>query len=117
MVALCVWFTLVVPAHQRGQIRLPGADLVQSSCCHAKTARTCDTPTPAGERGEPGDRDDPVRDCAVCHLVAKLTTPEPLVFTLPDPELLAEGVVLRPEGRQLDVPLDARRTRGPPGIL
>ena len=99
------WFGLFLPAHQRGQITVPGAQesLVKTACAGAcppqpDTGPACHTagdPDPDHEAGRshhpeeqgPCDHehedDDPTRQCAVCHLVAKLPTPAPPDLTVP----------------------------------
>lgn len=70
-----VWFTLVVPAHSRGTVHLPGRDSAAGaagdscgSCC-PKTA----TPAQDTDSDHPRRPTDPVRCCAVCQLAMKLS--------------------------------------------
>lgn len=101
------WFAVIMPAHQRGQIRLPGA-AETASCCAAKS------PTP-GHCGDESQKDgDPVRSCAVCHLVAKLSPPVALIIPLPEPEPVAELTLTTPADPDCAADLRPQRSRAPP---
>jgi hypothetical protein len=69
----CLWFGVLLPVHQRGQIQLPGSAARVSAC--ARCVRT-DTPSHKGEpaRNTPKDRGN----CAVCHFIAGLNVPPPV---------------------------------------
>ena len=98
------WFAVIVPIHQRGQIKL---DEASSGCCQ----QTCPTDAPAPSDQEPTD---PADDCAVCFLVAHLDTPMPSLAA-PAMDLKAIGD-LRSFGHRIpnisDRPVEC--DRGPP---
>jgi hypothetical protein len=73
----CLWFGMLVPVHQRGQIQLPGGRADAASAVHCKGADGhCNKKTkPAGKQdGTPKGREN----CAVCHFVAGLHAPPPV---------------------------------------
>lgn len=74
------WFVVIVPAHQRGVVTIPGAPGAPGAERPAASCASCcesegDTP--------PGKSDDPVRRCAVCHIVAKLDVPPAIEWFSP----------------------------------
>jgi len=71
------WFVGIVPAHQRGRVTVPGESPDTAAAVDACCSSTCDDPA-----SQDGDSKDPVRQCAVCHIVAKLDIPPTLdLFT------------------------------------
>src|SRR5688500_18425504 len=74
----CMWFGMLVPIHQRGQIQLPGGKSEAAPASHCKSADGhCAKKTPPPEQKK--DTDDNRGDnCAVCHFVAGLHTPPPV---------------------------------------
>jgi hypothetical protein len=83
-----LWFGVLVPVHNRGEITLPGSDGLPAAraghaCCAAHTepkpADPCDAP--ASPRGT----------CAVCFFIATLDAPPP--FTWVETRLGLAGVV------------------------
>ena len=71
------WFAVYVPGHQRGAIRV---DVAAGNAVSAPVpCGSC--VSPEGKPASPAD--DPVRDCGVCYLVAKLDTPQTPTFSLP----------------------------------
>lgn len=97
----CLWFGALMPVHQRGQIRLPGpvvsidadgSQLPKARChrggpdakCHGRQERQ---PDPGKESPGPGN-------CAVCHFIAGLDAPPPVVVGIMPMRLLR---VLPPE--------------------
>ena len=109
------WFTIIVPAHQRGAIRLPGSDAqpaaAPGSCCSKTTASGCHGDPADSESEDPGD---PVRSCAVCHLVAKLSTPDVFIMPLPAAEPIAALPVAAPAEPGGTDFISPRRSRAPP---
>ncbi len=75
----CLWFGMLVPVHQRGQIQLPGPALAASGGCCPKQndakAACRDTETSKNEKPAP----DPGH-CAVCHFIAGLQAPPPVTI-------------------------------------
>ena len=74
----CLWFGMLVPVHQRGQVQLPGPGGAERASAAARCNRTdadapCrkDRPQPAG-----GDRES--GRCAVCHFIVGLHAPPPV---------------------------------------
>ena len=73
-----LWFGLILPAHPRGAVRIPGAPMACEDC--ASQPMGGDSDSPCHE-----DKKDPVGCCAVCHWVGKIDvvyveffTPAPL---------------------------------------
>lgn len=61
-----VWFTMVLPSHTRGVVRVPGTDSsVAASCCHS--------PTPAKDQQKPTKEQE--KRCAVCFFGSTISTP------------------------------------------
>ena len=88
----CLWFGMLLPVHQRGQIQLPGpggsvacdrAGCGKSAApvpaCHKKKA--CDHAAhPGASQGDTkGGEKKPAKtgNCAVCHFIAGLHAPPP----------------------------------------
>ena len=109
------WFAVIMPAHQRGQIRLPGAGAASSGCCAEKAAAHCATGAP--DSGASEEDGDPVRSCAVCHLVAKLSTPDALVIPLPRPTPVASLRLTAPLDPDCAADLRPQRSRAPPVLI
>lgn len=61
---IVAWFAVILPAHQRGEFRLPGAP-AGGSCCAGMGHG-------GSHHGDPV-RSDPTRGCAICHMVFKLS--------------------------------------------
>ena len=73
----CLWFGVLVPVHQRGQIQLPGraptagtppahcSKMAAGSACHKQPAPQEDAPASTG-------------NCAVCHYILGIHTPPPV---------------------------------------
>ena len=82
----CAWFGVIVPGHERGQIKLPGAGATQGcdSCCDA----------PASHPKSSKEKADPAANCAICFLTAQLQTPTTIDLTLPHVGLLGVLPVL-----------------------
>ena len=75
----CLWFGMLVPVHQRGQIRLPGSPSIANAVAAAQCNRTdaeapCRKNRPVSEKGDSGQG-----DCAVCHFIAGLQAPPPVM--------------------------------------
>lgn len=113
-----LWFGVVVPFHERGQIKLPGSraandrTVASASGLVIAAARHC-CPRPAGEA--PDSRPSP-RDCAICHVAKTIDVPLPPDLTPAELGLLA---VLPPErGRPLcDLHTPSAETaRAPPTL-
>ena len=108
---LGLWFAVIVPAHQRGQIVIPGTDktvVFTASCCASRQ-----TPVP-GSRHTPGPSPARIANCAICHLAAR--TDLPTVIHLDLPPLGFIGILpcfppINPESARF-TPLS--RDRGPP---
>jgi hypothetical protein len=81
----CLWFGMLVPIHQRGQIQLPGrgasASVAPSGHCNRADA-PCHRKVAAGDKqhpqkpGTPGDREN----CAVCQFILGLHAPPPVTW-------------------------------------
>ena len=90
----CLWFGMLVPIHQRGQIRLPGPSAAAADSPVASSAARCARGGPdAPCRLQPQSNwpaPDPARGgndsesggggggCAVCHFIAGLHAPPPV---------------------------------------
>ena len=71
-----LWFGVLVPVHNRGEIAVPGsgAGSTPTSHCHSASSTQAD----AGSRHCPEKKPCPARACAVCFFVAGLDTPPPV---------------------------------------
>lgn len=109
---ICLWYGLIVPAHQRGQITLPGAT-ISTSCC-ANKAITGESKAPCAPSTPAAPSEERIRACFVCYIVG-VTQPAPeFRFTPPPSYLLAEiepapflalsGIDLAPLTRGRDPP-------------
>ena len=73
----CLWFGMLVPIHQRGQIQLPGGKSEAAPARHCKSADGhCAKKTQQPDQQK--DTDDNRDNCAVCHFVAGLHAPPPV---------------------------------------
>ncbi len=74
LIYTCGWFGWFAPAHQRGVIRLDDEQPASASCCSAdqKPKDRCHSSKSGSDKSP---MPDPVRRCAVCHLVAKIEPP------------------------------------------
>ncbi|HAI12671.1 MAG TPA: hypothetical protein DCM28_13270 [Phycisphaerales bacterium] len=88
---LCLWFGIIVPGHQRGQIKLPGGTgkSVVNSCCAMRggTLTQLDFTCPTNEKPKPSREDQ--KRCAMCQLIATLQVATPPLLTLAPMGLLA----------------------------
>lgn len=117
IVWLSLWFGIVVPGHERGQIVLPGYQ--PPSHCGADAGE----PPPRAARSDccpaPGNDDSkrpggPVERCAICYIVATLTVPLPIDLA-PRPTARA-GLVAqhRPDRPTTSPPTPPYLGRAPP---
>jgi hypothetical protein len=112
----CLWYGVVLPAHQRGAIRLPEPASAQlaGDCCHAAApdpATEPDCHTPSGDKRP---KSDPVTHCAVCQLVS-VTAPPPVIFYDVAPLYLLAQLAPCPVHFLLcHAPLDPHSGRDPP---
>ena len=91
LIFLCLWFGIIVPGHERGQIVLPGSAPVAAagSCCAmrggilANQDYDCDP-----DRKNKPSRQDQKR-CAMCQLIATLQVADPPLLLLAPMGLLA----------------------------
>lgn len=120
---VCLWYGVIVPLHQRGQITLPGAT-ISTSCCANKEEGTAQgeqavcRPATAAKGAKTSKHSEPseeqIRACLVCYIVA-VTQPAPdfhftppavheLAELVPTPFLALAGVDLTPALRGRDPP-------------
>lgn len=82
---LCVWLGVIVPGHERGQIKLPGAPHVSAvnSCCAIRggSLSKLDVASKPGKKPKPSREDQ--KRCAMCQLIATLQVAEPSLLKLP----------------------------------
>jgi hypothetical protein len=80
----CLWFGMLVPVHQRGQIKLPGV----AAAADAKPAPHCSRAAGPGsachntqqkQQTEQNRAPEQGGDCAVCHFIAGLHAAPPAV--------------------------------------
>jgi hypothetical protein len=107
-----LWFGVLVPVHNRGEITLPGSGTFQAD----RTGHACCAATPGPKRAEPCHAPAPARGgtCAVCSFIAALDAPPP--FTWVETRLGLAGTV---DASRPDDPPAARRalpfhSRAPP---
>ena len=75
----CLWFGVLLPVHQRGQIQLPGAAprVAGPSCCnHSDASRHRSTHDGKQQPAKPSNPEN----CAVCHFIAGLDVPPPVTW-------------------------------------
>lgn len=68
----CLWFGMLVPIHQRGQIQLPGANATAGATAAAESH--CNRPDAPCHRKAKDGKPSPAKsgskdNCAVCHLI------------------------------------------------
>ena len=91
LIFLAVWFGVIVPGHQRGAIKLPGAEQAENCCRLTRDGATPDkTPAP---------RQDPGRHCAICYIAGLLE--QPTTIDLPAIELRPLGELAVAESADL----------------
>ena len=73
----CLWFGMLVPVHQRGQIQLPGASASAGTGGHCSRPDAPCHKKGAG-KGEPGKPPKDRGNCAVCHFIVGLHAPPPV---------------------------------------
>jgi hypothetical protein len=102
------WFGVVIPAHQRGVVTVPGSE----NCCECCCCQTADA-KPSNSQS-PQDRS---KHCAICDFAAHVTIPPPVDFTLPPlglldrlPAQIAHDLI----SRLVLIPFDGR---GPPALV
>ena len=105
-----LWFSVLVPVHNRGEIRLPGAaPAPEAVSSHCHRGATDDEQAPCHDRArESGGA------CAVCYFLAALDAPPPV--TLVEARLGFVGLIDAPRP---DTPVVAGvslpfHSRGPP---
>lgn len=101
------WFGVVLPGHERGVIRVPGAPTVLRTDTERRVASgelqlsalsACPL-CPLSRSGEDGE--DPASTCALCQLIATLSVPVPF-----DPVPTAgERLIERPRIHDFSAPL------------
>jgi hypothetical protein len=111
------WFVFVVPAHQRGAIRVDGGtgETAAQSCeSDAESGSCCARGNPSpGEPSKPAS-DDPVRCCAICKVVAKYGGPEAGVVGPVGLSPVVRMVCERPVDRPVASCVGPDRSRAPP---
>ena len=76
----CLWFGMLVPVHQRGQVQLPGPSGAEqaSAASGARCNRTdAEAPCRKNRSEEGGGESEPGR-CAVCQFIIGLHAPPPV---------------------------------------
>jgi hypothetical protein len=105
---MAIWFAVVVPAHERGAVVVPGAE-ASSSCC----------PTKPSEGSKPPCHDDqsdgdPVRRCALCQFLGTLDVAAAFVLDLPPAQIIAIHNASRPTDPASASPFGPGQSRAPP---
>lgn len=115
-----LWFGIIVPGHERGAIRVAGADVLDagdgSDTCH--TVKTCDHCPITGKPKETAPTPvDPSSHCAICKFIGVLDAPVMIAFDLPSTHLLAvlDPPVLESLAGIRFISMD--RGRGPPCLF
>lgn len=77
-----LWFGVLVPVHNRGQIGLPGSECAArhdvASACHDATPSCHNTSGNSAGREHHESAPRPARACAVCYFIAGLDAPPPV---------------------------------------
>ena len=117
-----LWFGIIVPGHERGAIRVAGADANEAAdgSCHTVKKSACDhCPTQSVPSGDQPAKvpSDPSQHCAICKFIGVLDAPTVIQFALPTVELMG---ILDPPAltsiASLSV-LSIDRGRGPPSLF
>jgi len=117
LIFVATWFGLVLPGHQRGLIKVPGAEATASAdggCCASRCEPTGE-PAPGGDAPRPAK--DPTRHCAVCTIIAMML--EVAVYQ-PPPTLHTLAAIIDPPAPHAIVGVEPQRVlsdRGPPAPL
>ena len=75
----CLWFGMLLPVHQRGQIQLPGNSATTATVSHCnRPDAPCHRKLHDGKEqpGKPVSREN----CAVCQLILGLHAPPPVTW-------------------------------------
>ena len=89
-----LWFGIIVPGHERGAIRVAGADANEAGdgSCHTVKKSACDhCPTQSVPSGDQPAKapSDPSQHCAICKFIGVLDAPTIITFDLPAVYLLS----------------------------
>lgn len=120
-----LWFGIIVPGHERGAIRVAGANTnaTGDASCHTVAKSTCDhCPTQSSHSSQSSDQPvkapaDPSQHCAICKFIGLLDAPIVIQFELPTVELM--GMLDPPALRSIAAlsVLSIDRGRGPPSLF
>lgn len=99
---LAVWFGVVVPGHERGQIVLPGYEAPRhcGTTSASQTASSASTPStccPVSRPDGDSEPDSPVQRCAICYIVATLTVPPPIDLAPQPTDRVGRVAMARPD--------------------
>lgn len=76
---LCLWFGVIVPGHERGQIKLPGTPDVSAvkSCCAMRGGSLVMMDFTSDPDRKPKPTREDQKRCAMCQLIATLQVAHP----------------------------------------
>lgn len=98
------WFGMLVPAHDRGRIQLPGLPAAGEHSCCATAAHKKSDPAPVKNTG----------NCAVCYFIATLDLPPAFELGIEPLALAAIENAPQPAAVVPAGPSLTYRSRGPP---
>jgi hypothetical protein len=91
-----LWFVVLVPAHQRGAIPVPGDGAAHVMSCCAGGTDSSRTHASRDGKQSPAGPERSSHSCAVCQFIAGLDVPPPLVIDAPPLRLAPLGDAPRP---------------------
>ncbi len=123
-----LWFGIIVPGHERGAIRVAGANALPANgsagdSCHATapaakpTCGHCPVGGPAETENTPAPSGDGSKHCAICKFIGVLDAPVMVAFDLPHSYQLATLEPLPVRAVASLMLLSSHRDRGPPFLF
>jgi len=67
LVFQAIWLVIILPAHTRGTVTVPGSDNARPSCCQPSTRN--------GKSSGKAPADDRAARCAICFFAARIAPP------------------------------------------
>jgi hypothetical protein len=116
----CLWFGMLVPIHQRGQIQLPGSSSSSSSATAEATSHCSRPDAPCHRKAHdgkqpPGKPTNP-ENCAVCHFILGLHVPPPVTWCVERLGLVEVLTVERQAGMAHSATILPFHCRAPPVV-
>ena len=111
-----LWFGVLVPVHNRGEIRLPGAGPAADATCAHRCCDHATAPEPQHGGGTPCHDDGSRKggSCAVCFFIAGLDAPPPVTMIEARLGLVGACEIHRPDDLPAARVILPFHSRGPP---